>query len=59
MKKKLPVSYSKDVVIPSVFGILIVLLLSLDAYSKYGLGPALVYTVIFGLIVAGLCYMSL
>jgi uncharacterized YccA/Bax inhibitor family protein len=58
MKKNLPVSYFQDVIIPSAFGIFIVLIISAVAFFKYGLGTALVYAVIFSLIVAGLCCIS-
>jgi lipopolysaccharide export LptBFGC system permease protein LptF len=58
VKEKLPVNFLRDVIFPLVFGIFIILGISIDAYSKGGLGPALVYAAVFGLIVAGLCCLS-
>jgi len=58
MSIKLPKNCSKDFIVTVSIGIIIVLIMSIVGYLSFGLGSALIYAVVFGLIVFGLCLLS-
>jgi hypothetical protein len=59
MKKKFPISYTKDLIIPFAFSIVIILIMGTDAYIRSGLGAVILTVFVFALICGGLCLITL
>jgi hypothetical protein len=59
MKVKFKYNFTDDLAIPLVFSIGILMILGIDAYQKFGLGPAVKTASIIGAIILGLCLLTI